>query len=317
MVSCNKDKNRGIIIMSKNGKNIGWAFFCLVPLVASIVLQVVAAIGFSMIVFAVKAFEFSAGGAENLGAMQQQITEFMTANIIWSVTAYQVIGIIVFSLWYYNGCGRKKLQNPAKVFNLKIFGGTVLAGVAIELVTLGVLYTVNHINPQILKSYAELMHSSQVGGFGIVSFITTVILAPIGEEILCRGVIMYYAKRATTKFWVANIIQAAAFGIIHLNIVQGLYAFAMGIAMGWFAEKYGSLLVPMVMHFAINLSATIFGVEKIVGFVFANLFKTIGIAVLGAGLLALAIKLAGKRKLPLQQSTQAVNIEDVVDMVQA
>ena len=58
-------------------------------------------------------------------------------------------------------------------------------------------------------------------------------------------------------FWIANALQAAAFGLLHLNIVQSTYAFLLGLAMGWVYWKTRDLRYPMVLHLSINAASYI------------------------------------------------------------
>jgi hypothetical protein len=38
-------------------------------------------------------------------------------------------------------------------------------------------------------------------------------------------------------FWVANILQAVLFGIYHMNPLQGIYAFFIGLFLGYVCHK--------------------------------------------------------------------------------
>lgn len=56
---------------------------------------------------------------------------------------------------------------------------------------------------------------------------------------------------------IALIIQALLFGIVHLNVIQGLYAFAVGIILGLLIMWSDSLLLPIALHMGMNLSGVI------------------------------------------------------------
>ena len=88
------------------------------------------------------------------------------------------------------------------------------------------------------------------------SIFAAVCLAPIGEELLCRGVCLHFGKKALGNFWHANILQALVFGILHMNWVQGVYAFIIGIFLGILVERYNSLLPGMIVHFIVNFSSS-------------------------------------------------------------
>ena len=50
----------------------------------------------------------------------------------------------------------------------------------------------------------------------------------------------------------ALLIQAALFGILHMNLLQGLYAGILGLLLGYVYIKYGSLLMAIVFHITLN-----------------------------------------------------------------
>jgi membrane protease YdiL (CAAX protease family) len=56
-------------------------------------------------------------------------------------------------------------------------------------------------------------------------------------------------------FTAANIIQAAVFGIYHLNVIQGAYAFLLGMILGYVANKYKSITASILLHMAVNSSS--------------------------------------------------------------
>ncbi|MDO5364006.1 MAG: CPBP family intramembrane metalloprotease, partial [Collinsella sp.] len=126
--------------------------------------------------------------------------------------------------------------------------------------------------PEAMAEYSELMEDTSVGVFAIVSALSIAVLAPINEEIVCRGVMFEYAMRAMSPgwnaidgaryravsaraFWIANELQALAFGVLHMNLIQGGYAFALGVLEGWVFWRTGKLRYAMLLHFALNASS--------------------------------------------------------------
>ena len=87
---------------------------------------------------------------------------------------------------------------------------------------------------------------------GFLAFFAVVILAPIFEEILCRGLILNTLRKAMPK-WVAIVLSSAIFGIIHGNPIQFIYATALGILLGWLYTKFDSIWIPMLCHLVFNL----------------------------------------------------------------
>ncbi|MCG6138112.1 MAG: CPBP family intramembrane metalloprotease [Nostoc sp. LLA-1] len=89
----------------------------------------------------------------------------------------------------------------------------------------------------------------------ILAAIATVVVAPIAEEFIFRGVIL---QRWAAKWGIrtALITSSLLFGVLHANIV-GLSMF--GIIMGVLYIKTRTLIVPIVCHAVNNLIAVSMG----------------------------------------------------------
>ena len=85
----------------------------------------------------------------------------------------------------------------------------------------------------------------------IFSFLAAVIAAPILEELLFRGIILdgMLKRYSPAK---AILLSAMLFGLIHINPVQVVNAFFLGLLFGWVYWKTGSLRSVMLMHAANN-----------------------------------------------------------------
>jgi|GEM_PF-1525998 len=100
-------------------------------------------------------------------------------------------------------------------------------------------------------------------GFGVNSFeglstagiviaaIYTVILAPLTEEFLFRGVLLRSLSKYGTGF--AVVLSSLLFGLIHGNIYQAPFAFLAGIVLAYAAIRSGSIWRAVLVHFAVNL----------------------------------------------------------------
>ncbi len=89
--------------------------------------------------------------------------------------------------------------------------------------------------------------------FGLLSIC---ILAPIAEEIICRGIILSFLLKLVRRPWVAIVGSAALFGIIHMNPIQIFDATLVGILLGWLYYRTGSLIPSIVVHIVNNTAAT-------------------------------------------------------------
>jgi len=86
----------------------------------------------------------------------------------------------------------------------------------------------------------------------LFAILTSVIAAPILEEVLFRGVILNgFLKNYSPQK--AIIISAAIFGGIHLNPWQSIPAFLGGILIGYMYWKTNSIIPGIILHAANNL----------------------------------------------------------------
>ncbi|MBQ9736598.1 MAG: CPBP family intramembrane metalloprotease [Clostridia bacterium] len=84
-----------------------------------------------------------------------------------------------------------------------------------------------------------------------VFFVSAVVLAPLAEELLCRGLLF----RVFSPFgagW-SIFLTALLFSFLHGSLYQIPYAFLAGLFLGYLREESGSLLYPVLFHAASNL----------------------------------------------------------------
>ena len=93
--------------------------------------------------------------------------------------------------------------------------------------------------------------------FNPIGLISVCLLAPLIEEALFRGAIERILLKKGFKPWFAIIFSALLFGIIHLNLVQGVPAFLFGIVLGWVYYRTRSIWPGVLIHFIINTLASV------------------------------------------------------------
>lgn len=234
-------------------KKTGWFIVAMLPAVLSLVLQFGAA--FASIFVLVFMEIYKAQGVASFDDAMVFALDVYAKNVIYVVALCHVIGILVFGLWYYFAYGRKKRPEQAEKPDGRKMAAVVILGVALQVLISGILNLIYIVNPKLLQSYIDLMELAGITDFTLASFVAAVILAPIGEELLCRGIIFRIAGKVSKHFWIANCIQALAFGIIHGNLVQGTYAFFIGLVLGYIYGKYHNIWICMLLHAVVNLTS--------------------------------------------------------------
>lgn len=235
-------------------KRIGWFFVSILPAFLSLAIQFGAGILVMLVIsFSVSFSNYDAGmsQAEIMGLVQDVYME----NLTWVVACYQFIGIIVFGLWYYLVWGRKKRAQNAEKPGAKGIFAIILLGILLQAFISGALGILDAGFPNLMEHYKEMMETAGLVEMGFIAIVATGIMAPVGEELLCRGIMFRLAGKVSSKFWVANCIQAFAFGVIHANLVQGIYAFFLGLILGYIYGKYRNIWLCMLLHASVNLSA--------------------------------------------------------------
>ncbi|MCM1259212.1 MAG: CPBP family intramembrane metalloprotease [Roseburia sp.] len=113
-------------------------------------------------------------------------------------------------------------------------------------------------------SYEQIRETFYIGEF-FMEFVAVCLLAPLAEELLYRGIVY---KRAKFFFgvWPGILISAVLFGIVHMNLVQFIYAAVFGVLLGFFVEKTGKIHSAAAAHAAANLTSLLRGETEIFGF---------------------------------------------------
>ena len=98
-----------------------------------------------------------------------------------------------------------------------------------------------------------------LSGNALIAVLTVVIIAPIGEELIFRGIIFRLLEK-NLPVVAAIIIQAVLFGIYHMNIMQGLYVLPLALALGYTAYRTKSVYPCILMHMVNNFMPSLLAV---------------------------------------------------------
>ncbi|HXX69410.1 MAG TPA: type II CAAX endopeptidase family protein [Polyangiaceae bacterium] len=82
--------------------------------------------------------------------------------------------------------------------------------------------------------------------------LAAIAVAPaVGEETFFRGAMQTRLAAAYGR-WPAIVVASLAFGLLHLDLVQGTLAFFIGLFLGWCAERFDGIRPTIVAHAANN-----------------------------------------------------------------
>lgn len=123
---------------------------------------------------------------------------------------------------------------------------------------------------QVDDGYDQIANLIYQGNLGL-EIVSLGILAPIVEELIFRG-LMYTQLSEYMKKSRAVVLAAVLFGAYHGNLLQGIYAAALGLLMIYVYERFHTLIAPILFH----IGANVFGVLMTETEIFAFLYQTSG-----------------------------------------
>lgn len=102
-------------------------------------------------------------------------------------------------------------------------------------------------NEALVEAFEFLMQSPLAAGFYVL------ILAPVFEEFLFRGVLMRGILFKGVSPLYAVAVSSALFALVHLNMLQGIHAFLLGCLLGGIYLKTGSFTIVVLGHMVSNV----------------------------------------------------------------
>lgn len=217
-------------------------------------------------------------------------------DIQWFQAAAQTASFLMALLWWRCLWPRSFMARSQSEHPLgggargawKRIACVIVIGLALQVVVSYVTDAVLSLLPDAAADYSELVEETGMGDTSPLAVLTTVLGAPFCEELLVRGVIFEFSLRAfnpqcrplwkrrrrasaqdgaivpwaAPSTWgvaAAIVLQAAIFGFMHMNWVQGCYAGAAGLIFGWLLVTTGKLRYTILLHFAFNAGSYLMG----------------------------------------------------------
>lgn len=276
-------------------KKVGQFFFALIPSLLVLGMQFVASfftIGVSMLV---EGTWYSITDAGNIFEILDDLSYFWMTDQFntYIMVIYAITTITVFGLWYYMKYDGNYLPKIRTTFHPMSIIGVVMLMPGMQYLSTYIVALTATLFPSALEVYEDLLDSA---GFDTTVtlglFLYSVILAPLSEELIFRGVTLRQLKKCL-PFWVANIVQGVLFGIFHMNLIQGVYACCLGLILGYICEKGGSIYYSIMLHMLFNFWGTVLSEYFTTGdsdfailfwFLFAIVMTVAGLLVFSGGI---------------------------------
>ena len=173
----------------------------------------------------------------------------MTLTLISSILTLLILGLVFL-------IRKKNFLEETSIRSMPVSGivPVALAAVGFNIVVSKLLQIIPFPESWI-ESYQQ--NSSMIGaGNMAVAWIATVIVAPILEEIVFRGLIYTRLKQGMAAV-AAAVIASLLFALSHGTIVWGIYTFLLSMILIWTFERFQSLTANICFHFFFNLTGMV------------------------------------------------------------
>lgn len=253
---------------NQNGKNeqqnkIGTLLLSFAPVIASMILYMIAFFADIAIFTIIKTLSgdtYRTGSLEGEDALSVMTGSSFNAGLL-NLIKFSLY-LVIFGFWYYKSfCNTTKKEvrtfreKPVSTIFTPIYLTLfVILGYCVQLFVDAVLLLLSNVFPKTFAEYFSLADSLAGQGVSVLMIISVIFIAPIAEELIFRGLTFRYAIKIMPA-WLAVSFQAVIFGIYHGNIVQGIYAFLIGLLFGLLVYKTDSLIPSVLLHCFINAGA--------------------------------------------------------------
>ncbi len=228
--------------------------------------------------------------SENASGMVQNLTE-ASGNLGQYAILLSLLCALASGTWcgilYWRSDWRVRPFDYRKAFPLKrvfMIAATVSGACILLTFFLGL---VQQLAPAFFKDYNQLMETISTGDM-FLNILYVVTIGPISEELIFRGA-LFDRFYLVFPFWTANILQALLFGIYHMNVIQGFYAFLLGILLGMIRQMTGSILATIFSHMIFN------GTTYAISYILTGAGAYAGIVLMGMVVLSVVAVVFGSR----------------------
>lgn len=189
----------------------------------------------------------ASGEVEDAVALSEQLTTMIMDKAVEMTFWTSVIALIIY--WIRFAVRKKNILKEVEIKKISANGILPILVMAPSLNVIISMVVSNIPWPQEwIDAYAT--NSSVLDG-SLMTWISAVIIAPVFEEILFRGLVYTRLKKGMPTI-IAAIVASLVFGLCHGTAIWIIYATVIGLVMTWVFERYQSLTASILFHFVFN-----------------------------------------------------------------
>jgi membrane protease YdiL (CAAX protease family) len=191
----------------------------------------------------------------------------------WASVLLGLVMVPVYSL-YLKYRGRKYpevvlLERVPRRYWLAAFSA-IMGSLGLTMIWIGILIHLAQSNAWLQTQYDTYITAIQTliqpEGYLWLEILAVVIMIPIAEELLFRGILQGEIRRVAPA-WLAVLLSAVAFALFHIMPFQIAFVILPGLVLALVYELTRNLLIPIFMHMVYNffgsgIFARLFGLPE-------------------------------------------------------
>lgn len=210
---------------------------------------IVSCILVAVLSFSLTTEEMKKGNEIDYNSFSIMLTEKLSDYLMLGTLISGILALAIICISFL--IRKKNLLRELNLFKFKSMGiiPIILLGVGLN-VFISILFSLIPFPESWVNSYMDSSANIMQGNY-IVSLLATVIVAPIVEEVVFRGLIYTRLKNGIPLI-LSAVISSIVFGLIHGTVIWVIYTFIFGLILIWIFEKFQSLLACIILHTAFN-----------------------------------------------------------------
>lgn len=191
-------------------------------------------------------------------AFEKSLTAYLAASVISVPFVFLLPLYLYCKLTGYrpfrNDFKKNESSHPQAEFSVKNIWHFIFAAAAV----ISAVNLLGMLTDTVISLFGKLSAQNLPQGAVplTLTFIKTVLFAPILEEMLFRGAVIHAFSDRSDKFKI--LISATLFALMHYDLAALPYAFGAGLVISYFAVTKRSIKYGIALHFVSNLTTFIF-----------------------------------------------------------
>lgn len=205
---------------------------------------------------------------------QQHRVSDVNAVFLCTILTFELIGFLAVFLFQRYGITFTASQNilisqfsliiPALVYVLKnkinllefirfkpLKFGTVFLLIPFGICIMPLMSFISYLSLLVFQNHiGETVDSLVTNSSFLLSFLVVAVVPAVFEETVYRGVFFNEYRKVNIRKGI--LLSGLLFGLLHMNMNQFFYAFAMGVVFALLIEATDSILASMIVHLVMN-----------------------------------------------------------------